>query len=103
VDEMASMAGVSPETIRARCADGTIPAVNLGTPRRAVWRCRRDTFLTWLTGRSHADALQPAPSTPERQTLHLPECSPIAHLLEFTKLQQISNGHARLPLAARTQ
>ena len=48
VEEAAKMANASPQVIYRLCESGEIPACNLGSRKRRMWRIEEDELVRWM-------------------------------------------------------
>jgi excisionase family DNA binding protein len=51
VRDAAVILGVHQATIRRLIWRGELPAANISSPHRPIWRIRRDILLGWVSGR----------------------------------------------------
>lgn len=51
VAEVAEALGLGEQVVRARCARGELPAVNVGTDSRAMWRVPKCDLDQWIEER----------------------------------------------------
>ena len=47
-EEAAKLANASPQVIYRLCEAGEIPACNLGSRKRRMWRIEKDELIRWM-------------------------------------------------------